>query len=45
MKLRVIGLAMLLLVSTFSLAADTDRKHIVVKPSRSATLCLSVTAF
>jgi 2-iminobutanoate/2-iminopropanoate deaminase len=33
MQLRVIGLAMLLLVSTLSLAADADRKHIVVKPS------------
>ena len=33
MKLPVIGLAMLLLVSTCSLAADTDRKHIVDHPS------------
>jgi len=33
MKLRVIGLAALLLFSTFSLAADTDRKHIVDAPS------------
>lgn len=33
MKLRVICVATLLLVSTFSLAADTDRKHIVDAPS------------
>ena len=33
MKLRIIGLAALLLFSTFSLAADTDRKHIVDAPS------------
>jgi len=35
MKLRVIGLAALLLFSTFSLAADTDRKHIVDAPSEA----------
>jgi 2-iminobutanoate/2-iminopropanoate deaminase len=33
MKLRVICVAMFLLVSTFTLAADTDRKHIVDAPS------------
>jgi len=33
MKLRVICVATLLLFSTFSLAADTDRKHIVDAPS------------
>jgi len=33
MKFRVIGLAMLLLWTVFSLAADTDRKHIVDAPS------------
>jgi 2-iminobutanoate/2-iminopropanoate deaminase len=33
MKLCAIALAMFLLASTFSLAADTDRKHIVVSPS------------
>ena len=33
MKLRVIGFAVLLLWTTFSLAADTDRKHIVDAPS------------
>jgi len=33
MRLRVICVATLLLFSTFSLAADTDRKHIVDAPS------------
>jgi len=33
MKLRVICVVTVLLISTFSLAADTDRKHIVDAPS------------